>query len=112
MLVTSTINLKAILNQTLYLPPYISSNLNSDSELNSNSNYLNLYLNPDTQPNIKPDTEPDINNKLDISIHPNLKLGLKDLGLDSKAKKILKDIAELKNKELAKLNHISYIKKL
>ena len=64
------------------------------------------------QSNIEPDIEPNIDNKLDIGVHPDLKLGLKDLGLDSKAKKILKDIAELKNKELAKLNHISYIKKL
>jgi hypothetical protein len=58
------------------------------------------------------DIEPDMDDKLDIDIHPNLELGLEDLGLDSKAKEILKDIAELRDEGLVKLNHTSYTKKL
>jgi hypothetical protein len=88
----------------LRLPPYISSDPDSNSELNSNSDYLDLYLDLDT--------ELDIDNKLDINAHPNLKLGLEDLGLDFKAEEILKDITELRDKELAKPNHTSYTKKL
>jgi hypothetical protein len=72
--------------------------------LNSNSDYLDLYSDLDTEPNI--------DNELDINTHPNLKLGLKDLGLDSKAKEILKDITKLRDKGLVKLNHTSYTKKL
>ena len=108
MLITNAINLKAILNQNLYLPPYISLDLDLDLELNSNLNYLNLYLNPNIKPNIKPNT----NNKLDINKYPDFKLGLKDLKLDFKAKKILKDIAKLRDKRLAKPNHTPYTKKL
>ena len=70
------------------MPPYISPDLDLDLKLNSNSDHLDLYLDFNTEPN----TELDINNKLDINEHPNLKLGLKDLGLDFKAKEILKDI--------------------
>ena len=103
-LVISAVNLKAILNQTLCLPPYISSDLDSDSELNSNLDYLDLYLDLNTEPNI--------DNELDINTHPNLKLGLEDLKLDSKAEKILKDIAKLRDKGPVKLNHTSYTKKL
>jgi hypothetical protein len=72
--------------------------------LNSNLDYLDLYLDLDIEPNI--------DNKLDINAHPDLKLGLEDLGLDSKAKEILKDITELRDKGLVKLNHTSYTKKL
>jgi hypothetical protein len=72
--------------------------------LSSNLNYLDLYLDLNTEPNT--------DNELDINIHPNLKLGLKDLGLDSKAKEILKDITKLRDKRLVKLNHTSYTKKL
>jgi hypothetical protein len=72
--------------------------------LNSNSDYLDLYLDLDI--------EPDTDNKLDINTHSNLKLGLKDLGLDSKAKEILKDITKLRDEGLVKLNHTSYTKKL
>ena len=80
--------------------------------MNFNLDYLDLYLDLNTQPNIEPDTEPDTDDELDINIYPNLKLGLEDLGLDSKAKKILKDIIELRDKGLAKPNHTSYTKKL
>ena len=107
-LVTSAINPKATLNQNLRSPPYISLDPDSDLELNSNSDYLDLYLDPNIKPNIKPD----INNELDINKHPNLKLGLEDLGLDSKAKEILKDIAELRDKGPVKPNHTLYTKKL
>jgi hypothetical protein len=72
--------------------------------LNSNLDYLDLYLDLDIEPNI--------DNKLDINAHPDLKLGLEDLGLDSKAKEILKDITELRDKGLVKPNHTSYTKKL
>jgi hypothetical protein len=74
--------------------------------------YLDLYLDPNTEPNIEPNTEPNTDNELDINKHPNLKLGLEDLGLDSKAKEILKDIAKLRDKGLAKLNYTPYTKKL
>ncbi|XTI83249.1 hypothetical protein V2W45_1223963, partial [Cenococcum geophilum] len=103
-LVTSAINLKAILNRNLRLLPYTSLDLDLNLELNSNLDYLDLYLDPNTEPNI--------DNKLDINKHPNLKLGLKNLRLDSKAKEILKDIAKLRDKELVKLNYTSYTKKL
>jgi len=53
-----------------------------------------------------------MDNKLDINKYPNFKLGLEDLGLDSKAKEILKDITELRDKGLAKLNYTPYTKKL
>jgi len=53
-----------------------------------------------------------MDNKLNISIYFNLKLGLKDLGLDSEVKEILKDIIKLRDKRLAKPNYIFYIKKL
>jgi hypothetical protein len=66
--------------------------------------YLDLYLDLDTEPNI--------NDELDINAYPNLKLGLEDPGLDSKAEEILKDITELRDKGLAKPNHTSYTKKL
>jgi hypothetical protein len=66
--------------------------------------YLDLYLDLDTEPNT--------DNKLDINVYPNLELGLKDLGLDSKAEEILKDITELRNKGPVKPNHTSYTKKL
>jgi Holliday junction resolvasome RuvABC ATP-dependent DNA helicase subunit len=66
--------------------------------------YLDLYSDLNT--------EPDIDNELDINAHSNLKLGLKNLGLDSKAKEILKDITELRNKGPVKLNYTSYTKKL
>jgi hypothetical protein len=72
--------------------------------LNSNSDYLDLYLDLDTEPNI--------DDELDINAHSDLKLGLEDLGLDSKAKEILKDITELRDEGLVKLNHTSYTKKL
>jgi hypothetical protein len=72
--------------------------------LNSNSDYLDLYLDLDT--------EPDTDDELDINTHPNLELGLEDLGLDSKAEEILKDIAELRDEGPVKLNHTSYTKKL
>jgi hypothetical protein len=74
--------------------------------------YLDLYLDPNTEPNIEPNIEPNTDNELDINKHPNLKLGLEDLGLDSKAKEILKDIAKLRDKGLAKLNYTPYTKKL
>jgi hypothetical protein len=64
------------------------------------------------EPNTEPNIEPNIDNKLDINKHPDLKLGLEDLGLDSKAKEILKDIAKLRDKGLAKLNYTPYTKKL
>ena len=64
------------------------------------------------EPNIEPNTEPDTDNKLDIDKHPNFKLGLEDPGLNFKAKKILKDIAKLRDKGLAKLNYTPYTKKL
>ena len=64
------------------------------------------------QPNTELNTESNINNKLDISVHPNFELGLKDLGLNFKVKEILKNIAELRDKGLVKLNHIFYTKKL
>ena len=80
--------------------------------MNSNSNYSDLYLDLDTQPDIKPNTEPNTDNKLNISIHPDLKPGLEDLGLDFKAKEILKDITKLRDKKPAKPNYTSYIKKL
>jgi len=107
-LVTSAIDPKATSNRNLRSPPYISLDPDSDLELNSNSDYLDLYLDPNIKPNIKPD----INNELDINKHPNLKLGLEDLGLDSKAKEILKDIAELRDKGPVKPNHTLYTKKL
>jgi hypothetical protein len=103
-LVIGTINLKATLNQTLCSPPYINSDPDLDSELNSNLDYLDLYLDLNTEPNM--------DNELDINAHPNLKLGLEDLGLNSKAEEILKDITELRDKGLVKLNHTSYTKKL
>jgi hypothetical protein len=53
-----------------------------------------------------------MDNKLDINKYPNLKLGSEDLGLDSEAKEILKDIAELRDEGLAKPNYTSYTKKL
>ena len=53
-----------------------------------------------------------MDDKLDIDAHPDLKLGLEDLGLDSKAEEILKDIAKLRDEGLVKLNHTSYTKKL
>jgi hypothetical protein len=103
-LVISAINPKAILNQTLCSLLYINSDLDLDSELNSNLDYLDLYSDLNT--------EPDINNKLNINTHFNLELGLKDLGLDFKAKEILKDITELRDEGPVKLNHTSYTKKL
>jgi hypothetical protein len=103
-LIIGTINLKAILNQTLHSPPYINSDPDLDSELNSNLDYLDLYSDLDT--------EPDMDNELDINTYPNLKLGLKDLELDFKAKEILKDITELRDEGLVKLNYTSYTKKL
>ena len=96
----------------MYLPPHTSLDLDLDLKLNSNLDYLNLYLDLDIQPNTKFNTEPDIDNKLNISVHLNFKLGLEDLGLDFKAKKILKDITKLRNKRLVKLNYTSYTKKL
>jgi hypothetical protein len=66
--------------------------------------YLDLYLDLDTEPNT--------DNELDINTHPNLKLGLKDLELNSKAKEILKDITKLRDEGLVKPNHTSYTKKL
>jgi len=92
-LVTSAVNPKATLNRNLRLPLYISPDPD-----------LDLYLDPNTESNT--DNEPDINK------YPDLKLGLKDLGLDFKAKEILKDIAKLRDKGLAKLNYTSYTKKL
>ena len=80
--------------------------------MNSNSDYLDLYLNPNTEPNVEPNAESNIDNKLDINKHPNLKLGLENPGLNSKAKEILKDIAKLRDKWLAKPNHTPYTKKL
>jgi hypothetical protein len=74
--------------------------------------YLDLYLDPNIESNIELNIEPNIDNELDINKYPNLKLGLKDLGLDSKAKEILKDIAKLRDKGPVKLNYTSYIKKL
>jgi len=56
--------------------------------------------------------EPNTDNKLDINKYPNLKLGLEDLGLDSKAKEILKDITKLRDKGPAKPNYTLYTKKL
>jgi hypothetical protein len=53
-----------------------------------------------------------MDNELDINVYSNLELGLKDLGLDFKAKEILKDITELRDKGLVKPNHTSYTKKL
>jgi hypothetical protein len=53
-----------------------------------------------------------MDNELDIDKHPNLKLGLENLGLDSEAKEILKDIAKLRDKGPAKPNHTPYTKKL
>jgi hypothetical protein len=72
--------------------------------LNSNLDYLDLYLDLNTEPNI--------DDELNINTYPNLKLGLKDLGLDFKAKEILKDITKLRDKGLVKPNHTSYTKKL
>jgi hypothetical protein len=72
--------------------------------LNSNLDYLDLYLDLDT--------EPDMDNKLDINVHPDFKLGLEDLGLDFKAEEILKDITELRDEGPVKPNHTSYTKKL
>ena len=83
-----------------------------DLELNSNLDYLNLYLDLNIKPDIKPNIEPDTDDELDINKHFNFKLGLKDLGLDSKTKKILKDITKLRDKGLAKPNYTSYTKKL
>jgi hypothetical protein len=56
--------------------------------------------------------EPNMDNKLNINVHPNLKLGLEDPGLNSKAKEILKDITKLRDEGPVKLNHTSYTKKL
>jgi hypothetical protein len=56
--------------------------------------------------------EPDMDDELDIDVYPNLELGLEDLGLDFKAEEILKDITELRDEGLVKLNHTSYTKKL
>jgi len=61
---------------------------------------------------MEPNIEPNTDNELDINKHPNLKLGLEDPGLDSKAKEILKDIAKLRDKGPAKLNYTPYTKKL
>jgi hypothetical protein len=101
-----------MLNRKLRSPPYISPDLDLDLELNSNLDYLDLYLDPNTEPDIEPDTEPSTDNELDINKHPNLELGLEDLGLDSKAKEILKDITKLRDKGPAKLNYTPYTKKL
>ena len=49
---------------------------------------------------------------MEINIYPNLKLGLEILGLDSKAKEILKDIPKLRDKGPAKLDYTHYTKKL
>jgi hypothetical protein len=118
-LVTSAVDLKATSNWNLRLPPYTSLDLDLDLELSSNLDYLDLelssnsdYLDLYLDPNIEPDTEPNTNNEPDINKHPDLELGLEDLGLDSKAKEILKDIAKLRDKGLAKPNYTSYIKKL
>ena len=75
-------------------------------------NYLNLYLDLNTQFDTEPNIKPNTDNKLNIGVYPNFKLGLKDLGLDFKAKKILKDITKLRDKGLVKPNHTSYTKKL
>jgi len=56
--------------------------------------------------------EPNTDNELDINKHPNLKLGLEDLGLNSEAKEILKDIAKLRDEGPAKPNYTPYTKKL
>ena len=80
--------------------------------MNFNLDYLNLYLDLDIQPNIELDIKPNTDNELDISVHFNFKLGLKNLGLDFKAKKILKDITKLRDKGPAKLNYTFYTKKL
>ena len=74
--------------------------------------YLGLRLDYNIELNIESNTEPNIDNELDINKHPNLKLGLEDLGLDLEAKEILKDIAKLRDKGPAKLNYTSYTKKL
>jgi hypothetical protein len=76
--------------------------------LNSNSDYLDLYLDSNTEFDIEPDTDDELN----IDKHPNLELGLEDLGLDSKAKEILKDITKLRDKGPVKPNHTPYTKKL
>ena len=111
-LIASTVNLKVILNQNLHSPPYTSLDLDLNLELNSNLDYLNLYLDPNIKPDMELDIEPNMDDKLNINKHPDLELNLKDLGLNSKAKKILKDIAKLRDKRLVKPNYTPYTKKL
>ena len=53
----------------------------------------------------------ELNTELDVEFNAELDAGL-DVELDSKAKEILKDIAELEEEGPAKLNHTLYIKKL
>jgi hypothetical protein len=64
------------------------------------------------EPDTEPDTEPGTDDELNINKHPNLELGLEDLGLDFKTKEILKDIAKLRDEGLVKLNYTPYTKKL
>ena len=111
-LITSAVDLKATSKRNPCSPPYISPDPDSDLELNSNLDYSDLYSDPNTEPNTEPDTEPNTDDKLDINKYPDLELGSEDLGLDNKAKEILKDIAKLRDKGLVKPNHTSYTKKL
>jgi len=53
----------------------------------------------------------ELNAELDVEFNLELDAGL-DMELDSKAEEILKDIAELEEEGLAKLNYIFYTKKL
>ena len=75
-----------------------------DAELNAE---LDTEL--DAELDAELDTELDV--ELDAESNTKLDMGL-DVELDSKAKEILKDIAELEEEGPAKLNYTSYIKKL
>ena len=88
-LITSTVNPKAMLNWNLRLPPYISLDLDSDLKLNSNLDYLDLYLDLNTNPNT--DIKLDIKTNLDFSLDIKSDIEL-DVDLDSEAEEILKDI--------------------
>lgn len=94
---TSATDPKTIPNQNLHAPPYASPISDSDLNFESGSDiysdsYSDSYSDPDTEP--------------DICTDPNIGLELEsDTDLDSEAKEILKDIAQLEEEGPAKPRH-------
>lgn len=105
---TAAIVPNATLSQSLHssrhASPVSAINLYRESDLESNSS-SDLHSDPDTK--AYTDTKPDTSKDPDFSLDHK-----SDADLDSKAKEILKDIAQLKEEGPVKPNYTPYTTKL